>query len=91
MKVARNIILALSAAFMIIGIHQTITLGFEVSYWIFMLSISMFFLYKLMGNVDKPGKEKKKSRSKERSQKKSKKKDKITMNRQAKRHMERLK
>lgn len=90
MKLARNIVLALSAVFMIIGIHQTITLGFEVSYWIFMLSLSMFFLYKLMGNVEKPGKDKKRKRE-VKSEKKSRKKDKVTMNRQAKRHMERLK
>ena len=59
MKLAKNIILYLSAAFLIIGIHQTITLGFDVSYWIFMLTISMFLLYRLIGSADKGKKEKK--------------------------------
>ena len=38
------IVLALSAGFLIIGIHQTITIGFGASYWLFMLSIG-FLLY----------------------------------------------
>ena len=38
------IVLALSAGFLIIGIHQTITVGFGESYWLFMLSIA-FLLY----------------------------------------------
>ncbi|SMD34918.1 hypothetical protein SAMN04488029_2251 [Reichenbachiella faecimaris] len=41
------IILTLSAAFFLIGLHQTMTLGFMHSYWIFMLSISLILLYKL--------------------------------------------
>jgi len=87
MKLAKNIILSLSAAFFIIGVHQTITLGFEVSYWIFMLTISMFLLYILIGRVEsEPARKKKKD-----SQQKSKKKGEQAMNRQAKRHMERMK
>ena len=35
------IVLSLSAGFLIIGIHQTITVGFGVSYWLFMLSIAL--------------------------------------------------
>jgi len=89
MKLAKNIVLYLSAAFLIIGIHQTITLGFDVSYWIFMLTISMFLLYRLIGSADKPKKGKKAKPAK--PAKKSKKKDQMTMNRQAKRHMERMK
>ena len=91
MKLARNIILYLSAAFLIIGIHQTITLGFEVSYWIFMLTISMFLLYRLMGTADKEKKEKKPKPKKVSKEPKKKKKDQMKMNRQAKRHMERFK
>ena len=90
MKLAKHIILSLAAAFLIIGIHQTITLGFEVSYWIFMLTISMYLLYRLMGNVEKDP-DRKKKRELKKSAKKSKKRDKMAMNRQAKRHMERMK
>lgn len=38
--------ITLSAGFFIIGLHQTMTLGFPYSYWIFMLSISLLLLYK---------------------------------------------
>lgn len=40
------ILLAIAFALFIIGIHQSITVGFEYSYWIFMLSISLVFLHK---------------------------------------------
>lgn len=90
MKLVKNIVLSLSAAFLIIGIHQTITLGFEVSYWIFMLTISMYLFYRLINNSEKdPNKKKKKDKTVK--PKKSKKKDQMVMNRQAKRHMERMK
>ena len=42
------IVFTFSAAFLIIGIHQTMTLGFSYSYWIFMLSISLLLLYKII-------------------------------------------
>ena len=35
------IVLSLAAVFLIIGIHQTITVGFGQSYWLFMLSIAL--------------------------------------------------
>ena len=76
MKLAKNIVLSLSAAFLIIGIHQTITLGFEVSYWIFMLSISMFLFYRLIGSADKgPKKKKPKDKPAKKVAKKGRKKD----------------
>jgi amino acid permease len=90
MKLVKNIVLSLSAAFLIIGIHQTITLGFEVSYWIFMLTISMFLFYRLLNNSEKDP-DKKKKKEKTVKPKKSRKKDQMVMNRQAKRHMERMK
>lgn len=89
MKLVKNIVLSLSVAFLIIGIHQTITLGFEVSYWIFMLTISMFLFYRLINNSEKNPDKKKKAKTVK--PKKSKKKDQMVMNRQAKRHMERMK
>lgn len=35
------IVLSLAAVFLIIGIHQTITVGFGQSYWLYMLSIGL--------------------------------------------------
>tara|TARA_R110002012_G_scaffold114079_2_gene260580 strand:- start:217542 stop:217769 length:228 start_codon:yes stop_codon:yes gene_type:complete len=40
------IIIGLAFAFFVIGIHQSITVGFEYSYWIFMLSISLLLLHR---------------------------------------------
>jgi amino acid permease len=91
MKLAKIIVLSLAAAFLIIGIHQTITLGFEVSYWIFMLTISMYLFYRLIDSTEKGPKKKKAKSAKPSKTKKSKKKEQMTMNRQAKRHMERMK
>jgi hypothetical protein len=42
------IIIGLSFAFFVIGIHQSITVGFEYSYWIFMLSISLLLLHRYL-------------------------------------------
>jgi len=38
--------LALAFALFVIGIHQSLTVGFEYSYWIFMLSISLLLLHR---------------------------------------------
>ena len=38
------IVLSLSVVFLIIGIHQTITVSFGQAYWLFMISIA-FLLY----------------------------------------------
>lgn len=42
------IIVGLAFAFFVIGIHQSITVGFEYSYWIFMLSISLLLLQRYL-------------------------------------------
>ena len=76
------IILSVAVGFFIIGVHQTITLGFEISYWIFMLSLSLLFLFRLVNS---------KQADKEKKAVKKKKKEKVRVNRRAKRHMERLK
>jgi amino acid permease len=55
MKLTDIVLLSLAAAFTIIGVHQLIvitnnesfTVGFTHSYWIFMLSISLFLFYQL--------------------------------------------
>jgi membrane protein implicated in regulation of membrane protease activity len=46
MKTSDIILLSLAAAFVIIGTHQTITLGITASYPIFMLSVVFLFWYK---------------------------------------------
>lgn len=39
-------LLALAIAFFIIAVHQSITVGFQYSYWIFMLSLSLVLLHR---------------------------------------------
>jgi len=53
------IIIGSAFALFIIGIHQSMTVGFEYSYWIFMLSISLLLLQKYLRE-----KKEKESRSK---------------------------
>ena len=78
---ARIIVLYISAAFLIIGIHQSITQGFEYSYWIFMITLSLYFLSRLLDQKDGKGKTKKEP-----------KKSKVQKgNRQSKRYMRRAK
>ncbi len=40
-------LLAISAAVLIIGIHQTYMHGFSNAYWIFMLSIAVFLYHQI--------------------------------------------
>ena len=47
------LVLFLSAAVMIIGVHQTILFGFGSSYWIFMASIALFLYYQIRKNKKK--------------------------------------
>lgn len=47
------IIVGLAFAFFVIGIHQSITVGFEYSYWIFMLSISLLLLQRYLKQKNK--------------------------------------
>jgi hypothetical protein len=47
MKLLDIIILSLAVAFLIIGIHQIMTLGFGNAYWIIMLTLILFFVFKL--------------------------------------------
>jgi hypothetical protein len=47
------IIIGLAFALFIIGIHQSMTVGFEYSYWIFMLSISLLLLHRYLRQKNK--------------------------------------
>jgi len=49
------IIVGLAFAFFVIGVHQSITVGFEYSYWIFMLSISLLLLQRYLKQKNKGG------------------------------------
>jgi len=46
MKTSDTIIFSLCVVLFIIGVHQTIVFGIAYSYFIFMLSIGLLFLYK---------------------------------------------
>ena len=41
------IVLSLAVGFLIIGIHQIMTLGFGNGYWAVMLSLILYFVYNL--------------------------------------------
>jgi len=47
MKLPDVLLLSLAAAFIIIGIHQVMSVGFGNSYWALMLALLFFFLYNL--------------------------------------------
>jgi amino acid permease len=52
-KLVDILLLSLAFAFMIIGMHQSVTVGFAGSYWIFMLTIALFLLYNMRKNKQK--------------------------------------
>ena len=79
MKLANSIVLALAVATFVIGVHQTFTVGFEYSYWIFMITASLVLFNRIIKPSD-PSKEKEKP-------KKKKKKDVPQGNRQMRRAM----
>jgi hypothetical protein len=47
MKLADILILSLAVVFIIIGIHQTMTVGFMKAYWAIMLSMILLFVFNL--------------------------------------------
>jgi len=53
MKLADILILSLAVVFLIIGIHQTMVLGFENAYWALMLTLILFFMLTLRRNKRK--------------------------------------
>ncbi|MCH8231487.1 MAG: hypothetical protein IIB82_02385 [Bacteroidetes bacterium] len=87
MSRTKIIILSVAVAFFIIAVHQTITLGFEFSYWLFMIPISLILLNRLIDQRESNHKKKHKTTP----EKKRSKKVKQQMNRRTKRYMERMK
>jgi 4-hydroxybenzoate polyprenyltransferase len=68
MKFSDTIIFSLCVAFFIIAVHLTMTMGILHSYWVLMLSVSLFLFYNYR-KINKKGKSdpikgKKKSRLK---------------------------
>ena len=47
MKLLDTILLSLAVVFVIIGIHQTMTVGLGGAYWALMLALLLFFLINL--------------------------------------------
>lgn len=47
MKLPDVILISLAVAFIIIGIHQVVYVGFGQGYWAIMLALIFFFLYNL--------------------------------------------
>jgi hypothetical protein len=50
MKLPDIILLSLAVGFLIIGIHQTMTVGFSNAYWAIMLALVLFFFLNLRRN-----------------------------------------
>ena len=48
MNIFQSVLFFLSLGLLIIGTHQTITVGFYESYWLFMLSLVLLFIYGMM-------------------------------------------
>jgi hypothetical protein len=46
-KLPDIILLSLAVVFLVIGIHQVITIGFGNGYWAIMLALIFFFVYNL--------------------------------------------
>ena len=45
MNILQSILFFLSLGLLIVGAHQTFTVGFYESYWLFMLSLVLLFIY----------------------------------------------
>lgn len=64
MKLADALLLSLSLALMIVGIHQTVTQGVQASYAIFMFAVALlfWFQYRKMQKPEEPTTPKKKTK-----------------------------
>jgi hypothetical protein len=47
MKLPEVILISLAGAFLIIGVHQIMTVGFAKGYWAIMLALIFFFVFNL--------------------------------------------
>ena len=47
MKLVDVLVLSVAVAFVIIGIHQIMTVGFQKAYWALMVALILYFVYNL--------------------------------------------
>ena len=59
MKLADILLLGITLAFLIIGVDQSIKLGFSQAYWAFMIALVAFFAYTLKRSRQPGGEDKK--------------------------------
>jgi hypothetical protein len=45
MRILGTVVFSLGVVFLLIGIHQSMMVGFKESYWLFMLSFIMLMVY----------------------------------------------
>jgi hypothetical protein len=64
MKIFDTTLLSLAIGFFIIGLHQSFTVGFEVSYWIFMITLALLLWFKIRRNSSNDPPENKKEKLK---------------------------
>lgn len=50
MKLLQVIVFCMAIGLLIVGVHQSFFFGIKKSYWIFMFSLSLVFLYGLLKN-----------------------------------------
>jgi len=74
MKLSDILLLGLALAFIIIGIDQTIVLGFKHAYWAFMAALTLFFVFNMKKNKQKQEAQKRGSTQKKDHSKPSRKK-----------------
>lgn len=70
MTAVQSILLSLSLGLLIVGAHQTFTVGFFESYWLFMLSLILLFFYSWLKKGNKEDDKEEKKPTKKRSKKK---------------------
>ncbi|MDG1277566.1 MAG: hypothetical protein P8O16_09820 [Algoriphagus sp.] len=70
MKLTDALILSFSLALIIIGVHQSLTVGIEASYAIFMFAVALlfWFQYRKMKAPQEPPSDKKKAKSSKKRQ-----------------------
>ncbi len=71
MSIFQSIIFFISLSLLIIGAHQTFTVGLYESYWLFMLSLALLFLYSILKKNKEKEEEEKKTKKNQGGKKKS--------------------
>ncbi len=73
MQILQSVFFYLTIGLLIIGAHQTFTVGFYESYWLFMMSLVSFFIFNFIKKkLDAPTQASDKAKKKGKQQKKRK-------------------